>query len=160
MILMIMRHGNAESHAAAGRDQDRQLVGSGIRQAKFIGEWLAYGQPPGLVAPTWILCSHAERARATATIIAKALNTLVTQDDALRDGTPVTEAVTLVRRLADRTEPVLIVGHNPQLEDLISYLNGDRITLRTGELVCTEVRLDGDTLSGGKVTRHRMPEED
>lgn len=135
---MILRHGKAEKDSPTGRDVDRPLAKRGVQQAEYIGGLLAAAKKP-LARPSVILSSRAERAKHTASIVAGALGMTVTFVDALTLGNSTGEAMRLMRSLSERDQPVLLVGHNPQLEDLVSSLTGAEHAMGTGELVCLDV---------------------
>jgi phosphohistidine phosphatase len=155
---MVLRHGKAEKDSPTGRDGDRPLAKRGRRQAAHIGELLAEPLAP-LVRPGVILSSRAERARDTAGIVAEALGMKVAFEDAIALGNSTRDALVLVGKLAERGGPVLIVGHNPQFEDLVFALTGSEGGMSTGELVAIEVA-GGKRPSGREVRRYRLDEDD
>ena len=158
MILLVLRHGKAEKDSPTGRDVDRPLMKRGERQAEYIREKLADGD--GVARPEVILSSRAMRARATAEIVAKGLGREVEFEEALTLGTPFSEAMELVRRLAGAGRAVLIVGHNPQFEDLVTALTGEEQEMRTGEMVALDVRAEGKHLAAREIGRERLGEDD
>jgi phosphohistidine phosphatase len=158
VLLMVLRHGKAEKDAPTGRDADRPLANRGVRQADHIGELLVKAQAP-LMRPALILSSRAERAKHTATIVAEALGLAVTFEDAIALGNSTKDALSLVGTLAERGEPALIVGHNPQFEDLVGALTGSESGMSTGELVVVDVRA-GKRSSGRELGRFRLDEVD
>src|SRR5438105_10268205 len=89
MILMLLRHGKAEKESPTGRDVDRPLTKKGEGQAAYIAERLEKGKGPAGSAPGVILSSRAARARATAEVVAKALDLSVTFEEALLPDSPV-----------------------------------------------------------------------
>lgn len=158
MLLMILRHGKAEKDSPTGRDVDRPLANRGLRQAEYVGELLSAAKKP-LARPSVILASRAERAKHTASIVAEALGMTVTLEDALTLGNSTGVAMRLVRSLVERDQPVLLVGHNPQLEDLVSSLTGTASGMSTGELVAVEV-VGGKQPDARGIGRFRLDEDD
>ena len=119
--LWLLRHGKSDRNIAV-EDFDRPLKKRGKRAAERIGTWL---QQQRLI-PDWIVSSPARRALATAKIVHKAIaveGEVITQDKRLyqegfeRLKTVLAECPTEARR-------VLLVGHNPELEDLLIHLAG------------------------------------
>jgi phosphohistidine phosphatase len=119
--LWLLRHGKSDRNIAM-EDFDRPLNKRGKRAAERIGNWL---QQQRLI-PDWIVSSPAKRALTTAKIVHKAIvveGVVITQDKRLyqegfeRLKTVLAECPTEARR-------VLLVGHNPELEDLLIHLAG------------------------------------
>lgn len=144
--LLVLRHAKSDWQTKAARDFDRPLAKRGKRDAPAIGAWL-YRE--GLV-PDYVLSSPAERAKQTALKVCKSLELGKKQihwepkiyaadlDNLLR----------LLQRCPDSAETVLIIGHNPGLEDLVAYLAGDD----------AEVPKDGKLLPTAAVARLEMPD--
>jgi phosphohistidine phosphatase len=117
--LWLLRHGKAERYDGT-EDYDRNLKKRGKRDATRMGEWLKkQGVLPDLVAS-----SPANRAIMTAKLVCDALGIdrkRIQQEKRLYD-----EGLVRVKSvLADCTpsfQRVLLVGHNPELEDLLTYL--------------------------------------
>lgn len=144
MHLILLRHGKAESDAPSGRDADRLLRPKGEHQARFVGEALARRSPrPGV-----ILSSGIVRAVQTARIVQRALGCVLRIEPALEtDATPggVVELIERERAGAGAggAGGLVLVGHNPTLEDLAGILTSGPgappITMRTGEAHVLEV---------------------
>ena len=119
--LWLLRHGKSDRNIAM-EDFDRPLNKRGKRAVERIGTWL---QQQRLI-PDWIVSSPAKRALTTAKIVHKAIaveGVVISQDKRLyqegfeRLKTVLAECPTEARR-------VLLVGHNPELEDLLIHLAG------------------------------------
>ena len=119
--LCLLRHGKADRNLAMD-DFDRPLKKRGKSAAQHIGEGLHHLH----MTPDWIMSSPAKRALATANIVNKAMDVeglAVVQDQRLyQQGAEALKTV-LAECSAD-AERVLLVGHNPDLEDLLIYLVG------------------------------------
>jgi phosphohistidine phosphatase len=159
MRLVIVRHGKAEADSPTGRDEDRRLKKRGERQAQWLGEQFAK-EPPAL-----ILSSSHQRAISTARFIQNATGSPLTFERRLELGHSVSQAIDAVvdHRPADGG-PLMIVGHNPQLAQVVwVLLQGppvQQVDLRTGEAVVVDVD-PGNGLGTAKlVARLRMSEED
>jgi phosphohistidine phosphatase len=119
--LWLLRHGKSDRNLAMD-DFDRPLKKRGKRAAQRIGTWLQHQR----LIPDWIVSSPANRALSTAKIVHRAIaeeGLVITQDKRLyqegyeRLKTVMAECPTEARR-------VLLVGHNPELEDLLIHLAG------------------------------------
>lgn len=126
LTLYLMRHGIAEDVAPSGADEDRALTSEGIRKTTRA----AAGLRTIGVAPDAILTSPLRRARETADIVAAALGCAdrIELAPVLAGGrTP--EAILTGLQVPKRAAQVLLVGHQPDLGDLASYLLTGAATL-------------------------------
>ena len=148
MHLYITRHGKAHAESDTGRDEDRPLRHRGERQATFLGEALASrDHTPAVVYSSGLL-----RSEQTADIIAEIIGAKREREPVLGLGhraTDVIEALELIRR-KDNGASVMLVGHNPQLESLVSVLASGPTApahrMRTGTCVVmrTKCKASGD----------------
>ena len=142
--LLILRRGKADKHAQC-EDFDRPLHDKGKRAAQRVGVWLASHD----LTPDHIISSPAERALVSAEKASKAMGRYV---GAIAVDRRVYNAnlATLLQVLAEcasTNKRVLLVGHNPGLEDLLSHLV-------SGELPRPQ---KGQLLSPGALARLSMP---
>lgn len=120
--LLIMRHGKSDWSAAAPTDFSRPLATRGKKAVPRMGRWLHHR---GL-QPDYVVCSPAIRARQTVLTLAPYLDfpeTGVVWDERLY----LADRATLLHVLAEcpvDVGTVLLVGHNPGLEELLAYLSG------------------------------------
>lgn len=159
MLLLVLRHAKADKDSPTGRDEDRPLSDVGERQAEFIAKRLARSKDRAIKAPEIIFASPAVRARTTAEIVAKAMGLKVNFEDALALGADTKDALGLVRRLAQSERTALIVGHNPQLEELAAGLGQSDDRLRTGELIAFDITLNGTRVIATEVGAMRLEED-
>lgn len=127
--LVLLRHATAED--AVGRDDfGRQLTARGRADAARMGRWLAHD---GLV-PDLVLASAAPRAAQTARLACEALGVpaaSVHEEERLYGVGP----AALLQRLAAvpaSARRVLVVAHNPTLEQVAVHLTGDEDLQRRG----------------------------
>ena len=120
MKLYVMRHGPAEDFADSRRDFDRALTDSGRERVRAVARALHDAQE----LPRSVVTSPLVRARQTAEIVAL----LATEtrepfiDDAMAPGG---DGEGLVRGLCSAgRRRVMVVGHEPDLADLVSALLG------------------------------------
>jgi phosphohistidine phosphatase len=127
--LMLLRHAKAERPAPGARDIDRPLAEGGREPAIRIGAYMA---GHGLV-PDLAICSSAKRARQTWELalpaFAQAPRTTYDPRVYELDGAGLLE---LVCGATSQAQSLLLVGHNPSLEDLADLL------IATGDLAGRE----------------------
>lgn len=116
--LILLRHAEAQPASSGADDRGRRLSGRGEQEAKAAGQWLAsHG-----VKPDRILCSPAERARATAVLALAALKKAPEAElsEDIYEATP-GELLALLDQHGD-AGTVMLVGHNPGIERLVALL--------------------------------------
>ena len=119
--LLVVRHGAAQGKSPDGEDRDRALTPEGRRAAAALGHRL---KSDG-ISPDHVLCSPARRARETLDGMASALDALPAAD--FGAALYLADAPALLHRLrgvSAETSCLLLVGHNPGLEELIRGLAG------------------------------------
>ena len=158
--VVIVRHGKAEGHGEKP-DRDRRLVARGRDQA----EWLRGELFRGTWWPARILASPFDRARETAEILRGDDGPAIEFRKELESERPLSGAVSLLEREAAGAVrgPIAVVGHNPQLSELVDWLcsgiGGRGVEdLRTGEAALIEL----DRIAPGRgrlVDRRRMADD-
>jgi phosphohistidine phosphatase len=115
--LVLLRH--AKSAWPDVPDHERPLADRGIRAAPVMGRWL---RDAGLV-PDQVLCSTARRARETWQFAQAGLAATppVSFEDRIYD-TTATGLLALIREVPPATGTLLLIGHNPAIEDLALML--------------------------------------
>lgn len=131
--IWILRHDEAAPAGAAG-DGARRLTPEGEAHAAALARDLA---ARGL-RPARILSSPLVRARRTAEIVARGAEVEI--EPRLCPGGDAEAAA--AEALAEGPHPVLLVGHNPDLEILVRALTGAAVPFGKGTLV--RVERDGD----------------
>lgn len=113
MDLILWRHAEAFEMREVEDDLDRALTPKGERQAQRMADWLNQR----LAHSTRILVSPAQRCQQTAKALGRKFKTL---KELAPDGNG--EALLKAARWPDASEPVLIVGHQPTLGFVASFL--------------------------------------
>ncbi len=121
--LYLLRHAQAESGQAAGQDFDRALSDKGREEAALVGDALGKSAP----IPSQIRCSAARRAVETWQILAPRLGRdlaeanpeEIRRDLYLMAWRPL---LRLLRKLPEGLPSVLVIGHNPGLQQLTMRL--------------------------------------
>ena len=134
--LLVLRHGKSSWKHPETSDHDRPLNKRGRRDAPRMGRLVA---ARGL-RPDVVVSSTARRARWTADEVAQhaGCDEAVQLDRRLYLASP-DEIVDVVRSVAGSARRVMVVGHNPGLEDLVAQLAGRPETFPTAALA--EIRL-------------------
>lgn len=118
--LLILRHGKSDWGVDVN-DFDRPIKKRGKKAAESMGSWLLQKN----LVPDYIISSPAERASNTTETLFQAM---ALTDQHIHYDSRIYEAYTndLIAVLADcpaNAERILLVGHNPGLEQLLIYLN-------------------------------------
>ncbi|MFZ0063623.1 MAG: histidine phosphatase family protein [Pyrinomonadaceae bacterium] len=134
--LLLMRHAKASPTIAGVSDLARPLLAEGRSAAALLGSFIKREQ----LAIDCALSSPAVRARQTIDSVLEAagLSLNVNIDQRLYEGGPHLLVEVLVE-IDNDLRAVLLVGHNPVLEDLVHLLTGERVHLSPGTLTHLEV---------------------
>lgn len=127
--LFLIRHGKSSWDDATLPDKDRPLDDRGKRDAPRIGKRVAKRN----LKVNLILSSPAIRALTTAKIIAKKLDYKlkgIVVDDRLYLGA-MDDLLDVIHKLDDKLKRVMLVGHNPALEELAHRLSGEITNMPT-----------------------------
>lgn len=119
--LLLLRHAKAKRPTPDLEDFDRALNGRGRDAARLVGKLLRTER----LVPDLVLFSPARRTRETWELVENALGKKVpaAHDGALYLANPTT-ILKIVRRQADAVRRLMVVGHNPGLEELAELLVG------------------------------------
>lgn len=145
--LLLLRHAKSDWNSGAGSDFERPLAKRGKRDVPRIGAWL-YRE--GLI-PDLVISSPAERARQTATKVCKSLDLkkkLIHWDSQLYEA-DASDLLSVLARCPKAVSTVLLIGHNPGLEELLRHLAGEDL----------EAPDDGKLLPTATVARLEMPQD-
>jgi phosphohistidine phosphatase len=144
--LILLRHGKSD-WSTGDPDVRRPLADRGRRQAADSGRWLAAHVDHVDVA----LVSPAERTSTTWDLVSAELPTPppVRMEERAYAATAGT-LLDLVRNLPDDLGTVVLVGHNPGLEDLVETLTGRWVLMKTSGLAVVELR--GSWSSAGRAS--------
>jgi len=145
--LLILRHAKSDWDGAAASDFDRPLAKRGKKDAPAVGAWL-YREA---MVPDYIVSSPAQRARETALKVCKRLDLKkkhIVWDAAIYEA-DLGGLLGVLGRVPADAATVLLVGHNPGLEELVRFLTG-------GDL---EEPDDGKLLPTAALARLEMPDD-
>jgi phosphohistidine phosphatase len=140
--LLIMRHAKSDWSEPGVADHDRGLNARGLRDAPAMGIWLREKS----VYPSFILCSSAKRTRQTAKLVSselyrdRSLPDIHTEESLYLAGTGRwLETISLCDQQHD---VVLVIGHNPGLENLVYELTRESLFLPTAAIVVADCPLE------------------
>ena len=117
--LMLLRHAKSDRSLPGMRDHERPLAARGRTAACRIGAYIAHHS----LAPDRTLCSTAVRTRDTWALLAQALQKPppTTFEGRLYDATPAA-ILDVLRETATEIHCLLLVGHNPGMQDVARAL--------------------------------------
>jgi phosphohistidine phosphatase len=122
LTLQLLRHAKSSWADPALLDRDRPLAPRGTRAARQVAAYLR----SEATHPDLVLCSPARRARETLEVLLATVG--ATLDVRVEDdlyGAYASDLLQRLREVATGVESVLVVGHNPGLQDLAIELAGD-----------------------------------
>lgn len=154
--LILMRHGKSDWSVAVP-DRDRPLNGRGRRQAAETGRWLGTVWIPGHGGRIDLaVVSPATRAWDAWELAAAELDdpppVRVEEAAYTFDGA---DLLAVVRGLGEE-RCVVLVGHNPALEELIAALTGEHVEIKTSALAVVDL---DDWHAPGRLVMHGRPPE-
>jgi phosphohistidine phosphatase len=115
--LLLLRHAKSSWDDPSLADHDRPLAPRGRKGAKLIGTHLRQEQ----IRSSLVLCSSARRARETLELIAPSGEIRIEEE---LYGASADQLLERLRRLPDEDDCVMLIGHNPAIQDLASGLAG------------------------------------
>ena len=137
--LLLLRHAKSDWDNSELADYDRPLNGRGRRDAPRMGQLLAQHD----LMPDLIVTSAARRAATTAELVALAAEYAgdihYTEELYLAD--PET-FLDVARDTPDGVVRLMLVGHNPGIEELVSELAGHDESMPTAALACFQLAVD------------------
>lgn len=134
--LLLFRHAKSDWSTPGQDDFDRPLNERGKKDAVRMGAWMKENN----IRPEWVLCSTAERAQQTLHGLRKNIDipdTLIQHEERLY----MADAAMVLQLLGECPEDmddVLIIGHNPTMDDVLTHLCGANLPLtKSGKLMAT-----------------------
>jgi phosphohistidine phosphatase len=129
--LLVLRHAKSSWDNPATTDHERILNKRGRKSAPRMGQLLVN---EGLV-PELVLCSTAHRARETADLLFQVpgFESRIVHLDELYLAPPQAYFSMLSTHVTDQ-EIVMVIGHNPGLEDFVDQLTGEPTSMPTAAL--------------------------
>ena len=137
-ILLLLRHAKSSWKDESLSDFDRPLNERGKKAAQAIGRYIRKQK----IMPDLVLSSPAVRARETTGIIITTakLTAEIRYDQRIYEADPL-HLVHVLSQIEDNFCSVLLVGHNPGIEELLGLLTGSSQHMPTAALA--KIRLEG-----------------
>jgi phosphohistidine phosphatase len=135
--LFLLRHAKSENAAPGLTDLNRALNERGRKEAQALGQYIKKEN----VRFDLVLCSTAVRARETTELVLASaeLTSNVRYEQQIYEAGPL-RLLEVVAEIEQSAKAVLVVGHNPALEELIQLLTGRAEPMST----CTLAKIDLD----------------
>jgi len=143
--LLILRHAKAVSKDLNLSDHDRPLDKLGENDALHMGKLMKDKD----ITPSFIISSTAVRAKTTAELVAKGCSYQgdIVLNQSLYEAKP-KDYLLILNTLSDKYNSVLIVGHNPTVEDTIQMLTYSAGVLTIPSCVLAHLSLPIERWSG------------
>ena len=137
--LLVLRHAKSSWSDPALDDHERPLNMRGRRDAPRMGELVREYR----LIPDVVISSDAARARLTAEAVVEAARYggEIRLDPRLYLAGPA-DILSVLRSVGENAETVMIVGHNPGLEELVAHLTGEWQDLPTTALAQIVLPID------------------
>jgi phosphohistidine phosphatase len=116
--LFVLRHAKAERDSATGRDFDRPLAERGWRDAELVGREMRARE----LTIDAVVASPAKRADETVAAFARGYGPIEPAYEPGVYDAPVERLMDIVSKADESAARLMIVGHNPGFEQLISRL--------------------------------------
>ena len=133
--LILLRHGKSD-WSTDDDDFDRPLKKRGINAASKAGKWLHEKR----LVPDFVITSRAKRAVQTAELACKSMGIKIKEIHKQKNIYLATteELLFALEDCPEQAKRVMLVGHNPGLEELLYFLVGGKITIpEDGKLMPT-----------------------
>lgn len=130
-ILLLLRHAKSSWKEPAIADFERPLNDRGRKAAELVGKFIARQN----INIDLVISSPAVRARQTIDLVLRAAKRSpeLRFDQRVYEGTP-TRLLEITSQIEDDRKCVLLVGHNPGMEELLSLLVGVEQHMPTASL--------------------------
>lgn len=145
--LLLLRHAKSSWDDPSLRDFDRPLNNRGLKSASLIGRFMLKRK----IRPGLVISSPAKRARKTAALVIKSaqLESKPRLDERIYEASAI-QLLEVISQIETSAEEVLLVGHNPGMEDLLLTLTGEVRRMPTAALA--RVALDIERWSDARET--------
>ena len=146
--LFLLRHAKSNSFQTDLSDIDRALTDGGRRAAQLVGSYIDSQR----LWPDLVISSPAVRARETTELVLASASAHidVEYDPQVYEATPQI-LLDIIARVDKKREVLLLVGHNPGLEDLLRLLTGRAELMSTASLA--KISLDISDWSQSDVSK-------
>jgi phosphohistidine phosphatase len=146
--IYLLRHAKSRWKDEGLPDHDRPLAGRGRRAAKTMRRYLKDRR----IDPDLVLCSTATRARQTLEGIEPALGRGSVRVESELYGAGAAALLARLQHIPTRVRTVMVIGHNPGLQDLAVLLTGGHLEEKFPTAAVATLGFNGSwaALEGGK----------
>ena len=133
LYLYIMRHAKSDWSGPQISDFERPINKRGTRNAIRVGQWMNENNH----IPQKIISSPALRAKETIELVTEQITKFNLEDLTYEDELYLagfTQLIEFINTFKDKVQSLMLVGHNPGIENLVNYLcdrSGDKETIVT-----------------------------
>lgn len=138
--LILMRHAKSDWSQGGLTDYERPLNKRGTHDANLMGKWLAHH----IQSPELILCSSARRTRQTMQLLLLGMQTSDVATHEIEQQTlenmylaSGSMLVDLVHAHLNSHESLMLIAHNPGMDDIVSHYCPDAPLTNSGKLMTT-----------------------
>jgi len=137
--LYLLRHAKSSWKEPGLEDFDRPLNGRGQDAAPLVGRFIRKKK----LTVDLLLSSPAARARQTASLVREAagLSAALLFDERIYEA-DAARLLEVVSQAAESADALMLVGHNPGLEELLRLLTGEERQMQTAALACVELDVE------------------
>ncbi|MGI9035726.1 MAG: SixA phosphatase family protein [Pyrinomonadaceae bacterium] len=137
--LLLLRHAKSSWENADLADFDRPLNSRGLEAAPLAGN-IIYDRN---LQTDLILSSPAKRAKQTAVLVKETgqIASKIQYEEKIYEASPLT-LLSVLAEQDDKNEKILLIGHNPGLEDLVKVLTGEAATMQTATLAKINLEIE------------------
>jgi phosphohistidine phosphatase len=136
--LFLLRHAKSSWDDPNLPDFDRPLNKRGLKTAPFVGKLMKERK----IQPDIILSSPAKRAAHTAELVKESgqLKANIMFNEEIYEASPL-KLLSILSKVEDKYLSVLMVGHNPGMEELLKILTGENESMPTAALAKIELKI-------------------
>lgn len=137
--LYLLRHAKSSWKETGLQDFDRPLNGRGRETAPVIGRFIRKRK----LRVDLLLSSPAARARQTAALVKESsgINAELLYDERIYEA-DAARLLEVVSQVAESADAIVLVGHNPGMEELLTFLTGEERHMPTAALACVALDVE------------------
>ena len=137
--LYLLRHAKSSWKGPEQQDFDRPLNGRGREAAPLVGRLIRQRK----LRVDLLLSSPAARARETAALVKESagLSAELLYDERVYEA-DAARLLEVVTQSAESADALMLVGHNPGMEELLTFLTGEERRMSTAALACVALDVE------------------
>jgi len=137
--LYLLRHAKSSWKDPEQQDFDRPLNGRGREAAPLVGRLIRQRK----LRVDLLLSSPAARARETAALVKESagLSAELLYDERVYEA-DAARLLEVVTQSAESADALMLVGHNPGMEELLTFLTGEERRMSTAALACVALDVE------------------